>query len=444
MRRTYLTLTLLLTFPWFAQQAFAGEQLIVDGPQPSSDDLFAQWWEGDYATGDWGGARTAMEEAGVSITIFNVNEGWYNTTGGIKTGGNLIGYWEWGIEWNLEPLTGWEGASVVVDGNWYYGGQPSEQLVGVFPAMNVSNFESSNAIRMYHMYFQQAWGTPFEEREEPFGASPIAAHRRQDGHYFFKIGQFAADDDFMGSEYGGLFINASFGQYPKEAEATAAPAYRLTAPGVYFYAQPVEEWFIQVAAFTANAGEDIVSNNGFEWRWGGQTGFATFVETGVNVDIAGLPGTYIVGGFYDTSEFETFAGNTVDGNWNIWFTIDQALIMQKNGKDPLLGLFCRIVPGAQNNRNPIDWGLDGGLVLFGEPWGRPDDQFGIGVATADFDHTYAVNEGLSTGDQTLLEFTYLFQANKWLSVQPNLQVIFDPSFATEDAVVVGLRVAAEL
>ncbi len=442
MRKSLLSLTLLLAFTGLVETLLAGDKLIIDGPQPTSEDLFAQWWEGDNATGDWGGARTAMEDAGVSISILNVNEGWYNTTGGIKTGGNLIGYWEWGLEWDFEPLIGWKGGSVVVDGNWYYGGQPSEQLVGVFPAMNVSNYESSNAIRMYHMYFQQEWGRPFAE-DGAVGTSP-AGQQGPTGHYLFKIGQFAADDDFMGTEYGGLFINASFGQYPKEAEATAAPAYRLTAPGVYFYAQPVEEWFFQVAAFSGNAGEDLVSNNGFGWRWGGQTGIATFVETGVNLEINGLPGTYTVGGFYDTSEFETFAGNTVDGNWNVWFTIDQALLMQKNGEDPLLGLFFRIVPGAQNNRNPIEWGLDGGLVLFGEPWGRPNDQVGIGVATADFDRAFAVNEGLSTGSQTIVEFTYLFQANNWLTVQPNLQVIVDPSFATQDAVVVGLRVAAEL
>lgn len=421
----------------------AGENAVPEAAPPTGENIFLQWWEGDYGTGNWGGVRTALEDNGLEIGIVSVNEGWYNLSGGLETGGNLTGYWEWGFQWDFEPLTGWKGASVVVDGNWYYGGQPSEKLVGIYPAMNISSYESSNALRMYHIYFQQTWGRNLDGDDDS-GASPVRQEDQQ-GSYLFKIGQFAADDDFMGTEYGSVFINASFGQYPKEAEATAAPAYRLAAPGVFFSAQPIEEWFIRVAAFTANAGEDIVSNNGFEWRWGGATGFATFVETGVNVEIAGLPGTYTVGGFYDTSDFENFDGTAVEsGNWNVWFTLDQALVMQENGDDPLLGIFFRAVPGPANNRNPINWGLDGGVVLFGEPWGRPDDQFAVGLATANFASEFVVAEGLTTRDQTILEFTYLLQANKWLSVQPNLQVIFDPAFAQEDAVVIGLRVAAEL
>lgn len=439
MRRLTCIFTITLALLWSKQVANAGDKLIVDGPQPTSEDLFAQWWEGDYALGDWGGLRTDLEKNGLSINILNASEGWYNVSGGIETGGNLVGYWEWGFEWDFEPTLGWKGGSIVVDGNWYYGGLPSDELIGAFGATAISSYESSNAIRMYHMYFQQSWGQEFGSDSD---VSDPKAMAEQDvpGYYLFKIGQFAADDDFMGSVYEGLFANSSFGQYPKEANATAAPAYRLTAPGVFFYAQPIEEWFIRVAAFSGNAGDDIDSNNGFGWRWGGATGIATFVETGVNVDIAGLPGVYQVGGFYDTSEFTAFDGSTVDGNWNVWFTIDQALMMQKNGTDTLLGASFRMVPGPANNRNPINWGLQGAVVVYGEPWGRPQDEFGVGVANVSFPAATRAGNVNGSSDQTIVEVTYAIQVNPWLSVQPDIQFILDPAFATSDAVALGLRV----
>ncbi|MEM1059439.1 MAG: carbohydrate porin [Verrucomicrobiota bacterium] len=415
----------------FAQ---AGDKMMLDQPAPTSKDLFAEWWEGDYALGDWGGARTDLEDKGLTINILNASEGWYNVSGGIETGGNLVGYWEWGFEWDFEPTLGWKGGSIVVDGNWYYGGLPSDELIGAFPATALSSYESSNAIRMYHMYFQQTWGQEFGNDSN--GANPSDVP----GYYLFKIGQFAADDDFLGSVYMGLFANASFGQYPKEAGATAAPAYRLTAPGVYFYAQPVEEWFVRVGAFSGNAGDDIVSNNGFGWRWGGATGIASFAETGVNVDLNGLPGVYLVGGFYDTSEFTAFDGSTVNNNWNVWFTIDQAVLMQSNGTDTLVGLSFRMVPGPSNNRNPIDWGLQGAVVVFGEPWGRPQDQFGIGVANVNFPTETIAGNLNPSEDQTIVEVTYAAQVNPWLTIQPNIQFFQDPSLATEDAVAIGLRV----
>jgi len=416
----------------------------LEPQQKQSKDLFATWWEGDYGLGNWGGVREELAEKGLEFNILSVNELWSNVSGGIATGTDFIGYWEWGFVWEMEPMLGWKGGSIAVDGNWYYGNLPSDDLVGLYPATAVSSYESSNALRFYHIYFQQAWGRPFDENTSTQSASPTLQDEQPDGHYIFKIGQIAADDDFMGTVYGGLFTNASFGQYPKEAGATAAPAYRLTAPGVFFSAQPVEEWFMRVGAYSGNAGEDIDSNNGFGWRWGGATGIATFAETGVEIDIAGRPGTYVVGGFYDTSEFETFDGGTTRGNWNIWFTLDQAILMQSNGEDTLLGVFFRAVPGPANNRNPIDWGMDGGIVLFGEPWGRPADEFGIAVTTANFPHQVVVDEELNAGEQTIVELTYLWQVNNWLSVQPDVQFIIDPSFADRDAVAVGLRVSAEL
>lgn len=46
--------------------------------------------------------------------------------------------------------------------------------------------------------------------------------------------------------------------------------------------------------------------------------------------------------------------------------------------------------------------------------------------------------------QSVLEVTYRFQATGWLTLQPNLQLFFDPHFSRRDATVIGLRAVIEL
>lgn len=131
-----------------------------------------------------------------------------------------------------------------MDWHAYYGSQLSTQLVGMNGATAVSNLEAgANVVRFRNIYFSRNWN---------------------DGKFILTFGQLAADYTFMVSEYAGLFMNASFGQFPAQAEILNAPAYPLSAPGIYFYTEPTGELFMRLGVYTANVGENDSQNR---WVW---------------------------------------------------------------------------------------------------------------------------------------------------------------------------------
>ena len=111
------------------------------------------WWKWDYATGDWLGVRTKLEDKGVEISGGYTAEVWGNTTGGLKTGAVYTGLLDFGATLDLEKLVGWKGASVSTRWLWLSGRDASEDLVGNF--LTISNIAGFNTLRMGELWFQQ-------------------------------------------------------------------------------------------------------------------------------------------------------------------------------------------------------------------------------------------------------------------------------------------------
>jgi porin len=116
--------------------------------------------------------------------------------------------------------------------------------------------------------------------------------------------------------------------------------------------------------------------------------------------------------------------------------------------------------GAPGDRNLVDLYVDGGLLYKG-PFGRADDQLGLGVGyarignaarafDADVAHFTGQFHPIRSGE-TVLELTYRFQLTGWWQLQPDFQYIFNPgggilnpnapSRRVGDTAVVGLRTA---
>lgn len=66
---------------------------------------------GPYLLGNWGGARTKLEQEGVKFNLSLVNEAAYNVSGGDRHTGRNAGQVALGVNLNLDKLIGWRGAS---------------------------------------------------------------------------------------------------------------------------------------------------------------------------------------------------------------------------------------------------------------------------------------------------------------------------------------------
>lgn len=369
-------------------------------------------------TGDWAGARTRLEKFGISPFFTLTTLTFTNTHGGIQTGSRWGGLMAFGANFSFEKLWGWSGGSFHLDFHWWQGDQPSTELIGNFGPDALSGWEASNAFRVYHIYFQQEF---------------------QGGDYLFKIGQIALDDDFQLSEYAGLFLNTAFGDMPSRASASNAPAYPLAAPGLYIYAKPGKEWFLRGGLYTSDAGEDIVSNTGFDWRIGGAAGYSIILELGIEGTLFGLPATYKIGGLYNTAQLDKLGtSETVNGNVDIYVVADQALWVDEK-KKPILAAFVRVGTNPLKDRTEVGLHAGTGLNYFG-PFGRADDAAGIALSYNRFSHAFVqAADGQVSKQETILELTYQAVLTPWLTLQPDLQFIFDPVFSRRNAYVIMMQ-----
>lgn len=189
----------------------------------------------------------------------------------------------------------------------------------------------------------------------------------------------------------------------------------------------------------------------------------------------GLPGQFKAGAWFNTAKFAELNDNSfVRGNYGFYFILDEMLYrkpanmtehhatVDKDGKrtisdteseratgkksDQGLGWFGRIAFEPQD-RNFIGFYLDTGLTYKGLIPTREGDTLGVAFAYAQLSsgaQRAATDAGsVGVGAETALEVTYQAQITKWLSVQPDLQVIINPDGNQDlnNALVIGSRVS---
>ena len=358
----------------------------------------------------------------VQVFADYIVEIWGNVSGGVKRGVRYDGLLNFGLSAETEHLGAWEGGEIMVQGHWYQGNLQNDSLTGVDGAFYISNIEASNAIRFYNIYYGQEL---FEKR------------------FYFKVGQLAADDDFMLTEFADLFLNAAFGNIPLSININPYPAYPLTAPGVYLSGQPVNDLKIMLGLYSVNTGPDNSGNHGFEWELGGDTGYTLFSQLEFSESDVEYPFTLSVGSVLtiDSQLTQQATGSTVDDQtiYSIYLMWSQTWLEDEQDK-PKLGSFFRIQYAPVNKEYSVNnVYMDAGLNLFAPFPGRPDDVFGIAFNFADFSSAYQEENPLTTRDQWIFESSYMAQISDAIQLQPDIQYIVHPQNAVRNSLVIGTR-----
>jgi len=177
----------------------------------------SEWLDGEYATGDWGGMRTKMQDAGVTF------EGGYTTdimavrngNAGSGDGWDYAGRMDFGLNFDLEKLVGATGLSFYVSGAWSSGQNLSERQVGNLFA--VQQIFTGQEARLSQLYFQQ---------------------KLLDDQLKFKIGRLTTEEDFLASDIYANYVNGGINGTPANvpggnAGFTTAPFVQWGAVGAY-------------------------------------------------------------------------------------------------------------------------------------------------------------------------------------------------------------------
>lgn len=372
-----------------------------------------------------------------------------NLSGGIRRGTAYQGLLDFGLDLDLEKLARWPG-QFHANGYWTHGPSPTAKYVG--DLQGVSNLDAWDTVRLDEIWYQHDF---WEDRIS------------------LKIGQHAADKEFIISEYSALFLNGAFG-WPSFIGANAAtPAFPLSTLGARLRIEPVKSLYFQAAVFDGDTGSQTINDRGTHWNLNRRDGLFSLGEMGYTVTpkIAGmeLPGTCRFGVWNHTDSFAdqaydqeglsladpaTSGGPRLHkGNFGVYGIFDQLVYREASqSADEVQGAGIFMKAGtAPSDRNLVSLQLSGGIHDSGLFPGRDQDLCGIAVTHVEAgDHIRILDQDTNLfngtdvpqrGHETTIEATYKFAINPRWSVQPDFQWVLHPSAAPTvgDAVVIGIR-----
>src|SRR4051812_13441596 len=181
--------------------------------------------------GDLWGARPALEKAGITFSLTYIGETLGNTAGGIRRGSIYEGRPATQNDGDPENLLGWSGATFHTNFYQIHGHGPSRFYLGNL--MPASGIEALPSTRLYELWLEQKL---FNDK--------VA----------LRVGQLAADTEFLVSQYSTLFVNATFG-WPAITGVnlpSGGPAYPLATPAVRVKIAPTDEVSILAAVFNGD------------------------------------------------------------------------------------------------------------------------------------------------------------------------------------------------
>ncbi|HTH98034.1 MAG TPA: carbohydrate porin [Stellaceae bacterium] len=443
-----------------AADAQAADAQAAGAQATSKDDL----WHRDTLTGNWFGFGDKLSDKGISLSATETSEFLSDVSGGLKRGSAFDGRLEMDLDLDLAKLAGWQGATIHASAYQIHGRGLSGNYTGNI--LDVSNIEAERTTRLFDLYLEQSL---------------------MGGKLSVRLGQIAADDEFITSSTAGTFINGAFG-WPGITAAdlpSGGPAYPLATPGVRVRYNFSDQLSWQTAVMNGNPGGDTYAADG---QAHDANGLAFPLNQGVFVITEGswsragdkdkgvLPATYKLGAWYDSQPFadQRFDQNGVslaspasngiprnhNGDWGIYGVVDRMLYRVPGTDDHGLSAFLRLA-GSPSPQNLVSFYADGGLTWKAPFASRGDDTVGLAVAWAeisnraadlDRDTNFFNGTNAPVRDREIaIEATYQAQVAPWLVVQPDLQYIVHPggniadpndpagTKAVEDAVVVGVR-----
>jgi porin len=370
------------------------------------------WWEWRHATGEWQGARPWLDEHGVTPQITYTGEVFANLRGGINTNDatEYRGNVDITVTVDTEALGLWHGGTFFFYAQNGHGRGISERHVGDIQIL--SNIDANDFTQISEYWFEQRL---FRDR------------------VWIKLGKQDANRDFSVLDYGGDFINSSFGVIP----TVPLPTFPDPARGAVALLDPAESVRLRLGVYDGGTVDGR----------GGILGVAELALRTFLPDDTWPPGTYRIGGWYHSDDFTEItdapAPGSFSGNHGVYLAFDQLLLKEHADPEDGQGIGAFVQFGwAPDDRNVLARYVGGGMIYAGAVPGRDEDVLGIGVAHARFSHRLKRQNGLT--NETVVEAFYKVRLTPWLALQPDFQFIVNPGGDGQDALAAGVRLMIDL
>ncbi|MEW6339951.1 MAG: carbohydrate porin [Pseudomonadota bacterium] len=423
-------------------------------------------WTGTWARGnllgDIYGLRPWLNKYGITFGLSEISEVLGNVRGGLARGATYDGLTEMSVGLDTQKAFGLYGGTFNVSALNIHGRDLSQYYLGTLNT--ASGIEAQDTTRLWELWYQQA-----------------LLNNKLD----IKVGQQSIDQEFIVSQYAGLFVNTMFGWpgLPSYDMPSGGPAYPLSALGVRVRGQITPSLTALAGVFDGDPlGNNPNNLSGTNFNLHNGALFIGELQYSINQPAEGemvgmssnaLPGTYKIGVWYNN---ESFADQRYDntglslanpattgiaaqhhGDYSIYAVADQMIWRPDPDEPRSLGVFARVM-GAPGDRNEVTASANVGIVLKAPFAGRDNDSAGLGLAyikvspyAAGLDQDQFTYNGVPyviRGSETVLEATYQYQVNPWWQIQGDLQYTFNPGAGQNpnnqtqtmhDTFVVGVR-----
>ena len=298
------------------------------------------------------------------------------------------------------------------------GGDDPTDYVG--DIQGTSNIEANNTTRLFELWYE---------------------HTYFRGGMTVLVGLHDLNSEFYITEYGGLFLNSSFGVGPDLSLNVPVSIFNVSAPGVRVKLRPSRTLTYLAAIYDGDPGSADENFNGLRVTVDDHNdgfliiGEAQLGHTGEETGFK--PNSIRIGGWYHNGRFQgskarvgLVAPQWGKGNAGFYATVDRSLFSKRSGRE--FGLFAQggfVLPDTRD-RNEVSLYLGGGVNVKSILDSRPDDTAGIAVAYAKIsDHLASAENqayGYTRSSEMTLELTYHSQIYPWFSLQPDYQMVINP------------------
>lgn len=370
--------------------------------------------EWEHLSGDWGGARADLREAGIEVELFLVYELSRPLSGGIRKHTSDRMLLDFNGTFDLERIVGLPGASVFAQGIALAGGNGSDDVGDIQTFSNIA--VDDDFVYLAELWFEQ---TLF------------------DGALRCKIGKVDANSEFAHIGAAGEFIHSSAGFSPT---IFALPTFPDSAVSANAFVQPVDDVYAGVGLYNADDDGPVSGRRGLTAKFDGVLAVG---EAGVmwgEPDGAAGAGRLGAGFWHHSGDFERFDGGEEDGTGGLYVVAEQNLWRADTGESGAAAANLFLQFGlADRDVSPFERHFGVGLELAGLLPGRGSDVSGIYWSYADLSDDPDAGFPL---DEVAWEIFHLFRITRYLGVKPVLQYIANPSGSREidDTIVGTLRV----
>ncbi len=399
----------------------------------------------DELTGDWGGVRTDLRDDGVDLKAGYVSETAGNVSGGDRKRVRETGQFSFGATIDTDKLIDLPGGTFQATVT-YRRGKDLGAAAGLGVLQQVQEvYGRGQTWRLTQFWYQQSFAG---------------------GHADIKIGRLTQGEDF-----------AAFSCQLQNLSFCGSPPGNLA--GDYWYNWPVSQWGVRGRLkndrFYAMVGAYEVNPRNLEkdftiGRFHGATGVLVPVEAGYTPRLGakGLPGSYRVGGWYNTADaddvlFDENRGYQAvtgvaplrrSGRYGVYAQLQQQFTgsaeESPSGPQTSHGLVGFInITQTDRKTTVTDNQVAGGVFYTGLVPFRPKDEIAFALARTNVNGRTLLGlvPGAARPDaEYAAELAYCIHAITWLTVRPNVQYVVNPGGykAATDVVVIGLKAAVTL